>query len=371
MSIRYRQWFQQLSLAVLLVVFSMAANSHESGFVTLQLQLGTADQTRFSVELDVLELELAVGLDADGDGSIVWQEYRQRRDAIEQYIVGSISLLSATEPCLLSADRNSSGIRQGRIASVLTAFTVSCAQPLQSLTVQNRLLADIDSNAKAVLTISSAAGQQQTRLLETGETTVAVDQLSVWSSIVSFVVVGVEHIIGGLDHLAFLLLLLLPAAKQGGGKQRLLAMTGIITAFTVAHSVTLALSSWGYLGLPARIAEVVIAASVVLAAVMNCVSPKHQLSWFIAYSFGLIHGFGFAGALAELAGTGSLPWYNLLAFNLGVELGQIALMLITLPLLVLLGSRIDYSRYVVRTLSTLVAVVGGVWMLERLGVIAA
>ena len=145
-------------------------------------------------------------------------------------------------------------------------------------------------------------------------------------------------------------------------------MIGIITAFTVAHSVTLALSSWGFLGLPARTAEVVIAASVVLAAVMNCVSPKHQLSWFIAYSFGLIHGFGFAGALAELAGTGSLPWYHLLAFNLGVELGQIALMLIILPLLVLLGSRINYSRYVVRTLSTLVAVVGVLWMFERLGV---
>ena len=175
----------------------------------------------------------------------------------------------------------------------------------------------------------------------------------------SFVLLGVEHILTGYDHLLFLLALLL----RGG---RLVSLLKIITAFTLAHSVTLAVAVLGLVAIPDRLVESVIAASIVWVAMENLIlreAPSQR--WLVSFLFGLVHGFGFAAALTPL----KLPGWNLakalLGFNLGVEAGQALVVLFLLPLLVWMRGA-TWEPRAVRAASLGVAVVGLAWFVQRL-----
>ncbi|MFP2905577.1 HupE/UreJ family protein [Pyxidicoccus sp. 3LFB2] len=144
-----------------------------------------------------------------------------------------------------------------------------------------------------------------------------------------FVLMGVEHIVEGYDHLIFLLGLLL----AGSSWRRLLV---VVTSFTVAHSITLALATLSVVSLPSRWVESAIALSIIVVATLNLLGKKGDKRWMLAFAFGLLHGFGFASALGELGLSRSELASALLGFNVGVELGQTTLVLLALPLLLLL-----------------------------------
>lgn len=178
----------------------------------------------------------------------------------------------------------------------------------------------------------------------------------------SFVVSGVEHILGGTDHLLFLLCLIIPV-------RRLADLVWVVTAFTVAHSITLISAAYGWgpqaLWFPPLI-ETLIAASILYMALENVWRTAASDRWLMAFGFGLIHGFGFSFALHEqLQFAGSHLLLSLLSFNLGVELGQLAVLLVTLPLLRWLLQRAGTERMGVVILSVLVAHTAWHWMLER------
>lgn len=175
----------------------------------------------------------------------------------------------------------------------------------------------------------------------------------------SFVWLGVAHIMSGYDHLLFLAALLL----RGG---RLLALLKIVTAFTVAHSVTLALAVLGIVTIPAHMVEPAIAASIVWVALENVFGREPPARrWVVSFLFGLVHGFGFASALDEL----SLPRWSLamalLGFNVGVEAGQAMVIAAALPVLLALRT-CSWEARVTRAASLLVAVVGAAWLVQRL-----
>ncbi|MCA8953570.1 MAG: HupE/UreJ family protein [Planctomycetes bacterium] len=176
-----------------------------------------------------------------------------------------------------------------------------------------------------------------------------------------FFAFGVEHILLGFDHLAFLLALLLAGVT-------LRRAVATITAFTVAHSLTLVAAATGLLGLPSTFVEATIAASIVWVAVQNlrpAAGGGMPHRWPLAFGFGLVHGFGFASVLADLeigGGSGLLP---LLTFNLGVELGQLLFAAVVVPLL-WLGARAGRGARVRVAGSVLVGIAGVVWLAERL-----
>jgi hydrogenase/urease accessory protein HupE len=173
-----------------------------------------------------------------------------------------------------------------------------------------------------------------------------------------FFVLGVEHIWTGYDHLAFLLALLLP----GGTLARL---AGIVTAFTIAHSITLGLAALGILTLPVRPVEVAIAASVMIAALDGLRPHAHDRRWLLTFAFGLIHGFGFAGVLREVGLPPDAVALPLLAFNLGVEAGQMVIVLLTVPLLrAVAGSR--HGPFLLRAIALVIAALGAFWLASRL-----
>jgi hydrogenase/urease accessory protein HupE len=179
-------------------------------------------------------------------------------------------------------------------------------------------------------------------------------------SILDFLLLGVEHIVTGYDHLAFLLALLL-----AGGSLRHNAK--IITSFTVAHSLTLALATMNIVNISSAIVEPIIAVSVVFVGVENLFARRITARWLVTFAFGLVHGLGFASALRDLGvgGPGSQVAIPLLSFNLGVEVAQIAIAALVLPVVWRLEQRPVFKLKHVPALSVLIACAGVYWLLAR------
>ncbi len=185
---------------------------------------------------------------------------------------------------------------------------------------------------------------------------------------------GVWHIWIGIDHILFLLALLLPAVLHyengrwhpvGSFRQALINVLKVVTAFTVAHSVTLSLAALHLVTLPAKLVESVIALSVLLAALNNIWPVVRDRAWMVAFGFGLIHGFGFANVLADLALPAGTLAIALVSFNVGVELGQLAIVAVFFPLAFLVRRRGFYQPVKLRLGSALISAVAIGWIVQR------
>ena len=190
----------------------------------------------------------------------------------------------------------------------------------------------------------------------------------------SFTFEGVRHILTGYDHLLFLLCLLLPAVLRrhagqwqavAGWREALLPVAKTVTLFTLAHSVTLALAALGWVRLATSFVEPAIAATIMLAALDNLRPMLLRWRGWVTFVFGLIHGFGFAGVLGELQLPPAQFGWALFQFNLGLELGQLCLVLAVVPLLFVLRRRTGYVPLVLRGGSALALLMAAVWLVER------
>ncbi|HEY5892986.1 MAG TPA: HupE/UreJ family protein [Chthoniobacterales bacterium] len=171
---------------------------------------------------------------------------------------------------------------------------------------------------------------------------------------------GAEHVLTGFDHLLFLFATLIVC-------QRFSTALTVITSFTLAHSLTLALATLGFVRIPGRLVEIVIAASIVYVALENLLGKNDgRWRWALTFVFGLVHGLGFASALAEYGiGSGAQAVTPLLLFNLGVEAGQIGLAALVLPLLWRMRQKPAIARVGIPACSIVAALLGGFWLVER------
>jgi hypothetical protein len=183
----------------------------------------------------------------------------------------------------------------------------------------------------------------------------------------SFLVLGVEHVLSGLDHVLFVLSLLLGAAAAAVSDARgtLRRVVGLVTGFTVGHSVTLIVAALGILALPSRLTESLIALSIVVVAIHNLLERSPCGRTLTSALFGLIHGFGFASALAEtgLPRRGTVP--ALLSFNVGIELAQLTIVLGCFPLLAWSARKPWFRRRLLAPACLLIATLAGVWFIKR------
>lgn len=184
------------------------------------------------------------------------------------------------------------------------------------------------------------------------------------------IVQGVLHLLTGVDHLAFLLVALLAVVRRQQLSERaslgatMVESLKVVTAFTVAHSITLTLAALGVVMLASQPVEATIAMTVFVTAVSGFWKPTRFHGWPVAAAFGLVHGFGFAGALSELVG-GNAHAASIGAFNLGIELAQVAVALALVPALYFLVRRASVGRLVAPAISGVVAVVALGWFVER------
>jgi hypothetical protein len=304
------------------------ARAHKASDSYLTLR---SDGAQLAARWDIAlrDLDQAIGLDRDGDGAITWGEVRAREAAIDAYALARMHVAADGTACTARApehliDRHSDG------TYAVLRFTLDCAAAPRLLDVDYRLFFDFDPQHRGVLRIVSI-GEARTLLFSADQIAQHIDLAgaSSWQTVADFWRDGVWHICAGLGHVLFLLALLMPAVlRRESGRWHAVGLEHafgstlkVVTAFTVAHSLTLSLAALGTVTLPARVVASGIAASVIVAALNNAYPFLADGRWLIAFGFGLVHGFGLGGALADGVPHGALM-PALLGFNIGVESGQ-------------------------------------------------
>jgi hypothetical protein len=363
-----------LLLAWLLPLASLAHKPSDS-YLTLKAE-GKAISIRWDIALR--DLDYILQLDRDGNGELTWGEVRQRQGDIEAAAMQGLQLASAGQSCPLRSagamqlDRHSDG------TYAVLALSASCAAVADSVRMRYSLLLDVDPTHRGLVQwLPAATGSAQALVFgaDSARQSLSLSAPSAWETLRQYVWEGIWHIWIGFDHILFLLALLLPAVLvrrdgrwQGAPSLRaaLLDVFKVVTAFTLAHSITLTLAALQWVSLPSRLVESVIAASVVLAALNNLRATIEKGRWVLAFAFGLIHGFGFASVLADLGLPQGALVLALVGFNVGVELGQLAIVAAFVPLAFWLRGSSFYRVGVLQAGSLAVAVLAGWWMIERM-----
>lgn len=334
------------AVAAVLLAFS-AAVGHQGG-TTGHATISVAGQS----------VRYALSLPAEGPGEAT-RDLRELVAAVARHV--AVEADGAACSAVPAETRPPSAGR----ASVEVVVLYACAAPVRTLTIRDGLDGVLGADHHTIADIRWPDGARQV-VFEKGQrqaSIVVTDSISPERSaagqFVSYLGLGVEHIIGGADHLLFLLALLALATSFW-------QTVKIVTAFTVAHSITLSLAVLGAVDVPSSIVEPLIAASIVWVAVENLLAPAGVARrWLVAGLFGLVHGLGFASALAEIGLVREALVRALIGFNIGVELGQLAFVAVVMPPLVW-ASRPGRLPRLPQILSVVVALAGAAWLVERL-----
>ncbi len=365
----------QVLLGILLWCVASYAAAHKPSDSYLTLQVGGE---RVAVQWDIAlrDLDLALGLDADGDDRITWGELRARHEAIETYALARLRVEADGAVCPAGGvthlvDQHSDG------GYAVLRFDARCPAAPARLALRYVLLFDLDAQHKGLVQVTSE-GRTFSRVFSEDSRTVEIalgDGASgTASAFLSYVREGIVHIAIGFDHVLFLVSLLLPAVlvrRDGrwhpadGARAAAIDVGKVVTAFTAAHSLTLTAATLGAVSLPSRWVESAIAASVVIVALDNLRPMLPLARWHAAFLFGLVHGLGFASVLGDLGLPPGALALSLLGFNLGVELGQLAIVAAFLPLAWTMRAGRVYRQGVFAAGSVGVAAVATTWFVER------
>jgi hypothetical protein len=363
-----------VALIVLLWIAPAYAHKPSDSYLTLQVD---GDRIDGQWDIALRDLDFALGLDANQDGAITWGEVRAKHADIAAYALSRLALGPQNAPCPATVaghqiDNHSDG------AYEVLRFTAQCAAAPKALAVDYRLFAEIDPQHRGLLKLQ-AHGTTRAAIFgsDAPMQRFTLGEPSKWEQFLDYGNEGVWHIWTGFDHILFLLSLLLPAVLARSTapgatwepapsfRAAFVDVLKVVTAFTLAHSITLSLAALSIVSLPSRLVESCIAASVVLAALNNVRPVVYRGRWLIAFFFGLIHGFGFASVLADLGLPQESLLLALVAFNVGVEVGQLAIVPLFLPIAYRLRATRFYLRGVLVVGSVGIVLIAGTWLVER------
>lgn len=365
----------RLLMLFLLISASTSALAHKPSDSYLKL---TVAQNTIKGQWDIAlrDLDYAIGLDSNDDSRITWAELNQHRQAIYAYALQRLDIAADLENCrLIPGDLLVDEHTDGHYA--VLEFQALCPSNAKQLVLIYHLFFDFDAQHRGLLTLAAPSGTA-THIFSPEHGRYAFKLSSTtsnnWQAVTGFIGEGIRHIWTGFDHLLFLISLLLPSALQRDRsdwqtKTRLSAVVRdvltVVTAFTLAHSITLSLTVLHVITLPARWVESAIAASVVFAALNNIYPVLVNYRGGLAFGFGLIHGMGIASVLLGMALPDSQRFISLLGFNLGVEVGQLAVVGLTLPGILLLSRRPFYPAGVMKPGSACIVIIAAFWLLQR------
>lgn len=361
--------------ALLLCLVSATTHAHTLSVAHVDVSKQGEDAVRVEVDLALRDLALTMPLDLDGDNAITWGELRSQQPALERLLLQGVKLGSPASSCTLRPQALGTRTYDG-VAYASMAFSSDCSTGT-GLVLEYNLIFDQDPAHRAIVAWRMGT-DVQTDILQasTRSSRLAARGGNGSATFMQFLREGVHHILGGIDHLAFLLALLLPAVlvRQDGRWQptprvagSLRSVAGVVTAFTLAHSITLSLAALGIVRPNGQLVEVVIAVSVLLAALNNIRPVVTGRVWLVALAFGLIHGMGFARALQDLGLPKGQELLALLGFNLGVELGQLGVVALMFPILASVRRQAWYPRIAMPVLSGVIAIAALYWIWQRLG----
>jgi hypothetical protein len=368
----------RLLLTLLIALAPLFAFAHKPSDSYLTIR-GDDKSTDLAVRWDIAlrDLDYVLELDRDGNGALTWGEVRTRSSDIVRYATDHLSLTTGDRTCEwqtaapLQLDHHSDG------TYAVLSLVAKCEGLGHGLKMKYSLLFDVDPSHRGLvqwIAPGSTGAQALVFGTDNAEQSLALQGRSAWQTLGQYLKDGMWHIWIGYDHILFLLSLLLPAVlvrkdndwePAPSLKRSLLEVLKVVTAFTLAHSITLSLAALHVVSLPSRIVESTIAASVVFAALNNLRGTIEKKRWMMAFVFGLVHGFGFASVLADLGLPQGALALALVGFNLGVEAGQMAIVVAFVPIAFALRRTLFYRHGVLTFGSIVVALVAGYWFVQR------
>ena len=354
-----------LLLQVVWALGTMSVFAHDPGLSTATIQI-KSNKLEAVLTFSLVDAAQIAELDKNHDGDISQNELAGGVKALEQK--GLQALEVGFDGELMKPLQVKAEFDELQNATVSLVFP---ARPYSKLVITSKWMSVLPPGHRQFVTLKDESGEVLaerllaanmaaiTVLNETERTSPAVTNRS--NSFTDFLLMGVKHIWTGYDHLLFLFGLLLVTRNFSSSVK-------IITCFTIAHSITLAVATLSLVQIPSRIVEPLIAASIVYVGLENLLrgdDPKGR--WLLTLAFGLIHGFGFASVLRELGvgSTGASIAIPLVSFNLGVEIGQIVVAGLVLPVIWKLRTRPVFLRLWVPAGSVLIALLGSYWFIER------
>lgn len=358
---------------VLAVLLQAPALAHEAGISQLRFEI-EGQQLHGEWEIHYDDALTLLGVPAQLDDDAAWQTLLAHEDSLRRAVTERVAVsdLGLACPLEVSSEPLRRNVEQGTAILLLRA---TCSAEPTELELSYEILFDVDARHRGYFSVKDSrmthlgVFKEQERSVRFG-----VHRFRWWGTIAEFTWEGIWHIWTGLDHVLFLLALLLPASLLRTGDSwearpgfwpTTRQVLKVVTAFTLAHSLTLVLAYLRVIVLPSRIVESAIALSVFLAAWNNLRPFLPGRTWVLAAAFGLVHGMGFAGALLGLALPYQARGLALATFNVGVEIGQVAIVAVVLPLFFLASRRSFYPRWIMGVGSLLIAWIAVLWTLER------
>lgn len=368
----------------LLVMNASVVNAHElsSGYLTLS----AGEENTYSGELLLKpdDIGQVAGLDTNGNGALTWGEIHQNQPLLQSYIAKVLSIKVDDTPCKISLSMPN--IRSVSGDSYLVSPIQVMCESAGTLGIHydgifehsptHKLLVNVNlAGQSGVSSQSSTEKTSVTSVLDFDNRSVTYDAVttSLTALFISLVYEGVWHIFIGIDHILFLVATLLTVNLAREKKQwqkepsasRVVKHTVIlVSAFTLAHSITLTATALNFIALDSRLVELGIAISVLLTA-LNNIYPLIVRLGIITFAFGLLHGMGFASVFADLNAQSNNLVLSVAAFNIGVEVGQLAIVAVLLPLLLWLRHYTFYAKTLMPLLSSVIAIIAINWTIQR------
>ncbi len=353
-----------LPLVFIIICIGAAAQAHQVNLSTARVELRPDRVVAVAVALKGSDVDRLAGTHV----------FDERKDLVEPAKVATaaapIATYMSTHVEVTGADGTPCAADTPEVAAdgdgVIVRYTFSCRNVPGDLVYHSTVLTATDRTARQVVLIGAGENAPQALLDDTHTTvTISAAAPSLWSTMQRYLIAGIEHIFLGYDHIAFLIAVVLWA-------RRLWPVIKIVTAFTLAHSVTLSLAALQIVVIPSAIVEPAIAASIMFVAVENFFSRNVDGRWRVTFAFGLIHGFGFASALQEFGLPANAVVPALASFNIGVEIGQVAIVSIVVPVLIVVDRLLAADRTkpvratpLVYALSAVITVLGSYWFVTR------
>ncbi len=361
----------------LLLVISELTQAHQLSTAYLTGEFNNTGVFVGQWQVRLYDLEQALGVDSDGDGKLRWQELQNRADVVTEYLQHNLQFIRDAKNCTLAVEANWQIDTHFNEGYLVLPVRAQCSLA-GDVTIHYSAFFNEDSQHKLLFTLTNQAGAQNNnspRILSDSVRSLTLSEKngSKFATFKEFVAQGAVHIWMGFDHILFLVSLLLTCVlirrnnqwvANNNIRDIVINTTWIVTAFTLAHSITLTATALNWIHLPSRWVEVSIAVTVALAALNNIFPLVVRLGW-LTFGFGLLHGMGFAGALGELGLPSDQQFLTVLAFNIGVEIGQMAIVIVVLPLLIFARNYVSYVRYSMTGLSAVIVLVAIQWIIQR------
>jgi hypothetical protein len=347
-----RLWFPTLLLLILFNSFyfsSVFAHTNNSeGFSNIEVKEKSLD---YELKLDLEELGHALEKETE-------QQELIDKKIVQQYVNAKLKLYADSEAINGTVVKTDIEMIEDRPFAVIN-LTYNIEHKPEKLVVEYNMFLDDSDPSHANFASIKMNGEQQEEILSFESREIEIGEVSFLHTTKQFIVLGLEHIFTGYDHILFVISLLI-------GAKTIRHIFTLITGFTIAHSITLALATFEIILLPSRLVESAIALSIVYIALINIFNKESKHQPWLAFGFGLIHGFGFAGILSEMKLDANQMATSLFSFNIGIEMGQLLIVSIAFPIILWIKKiTIKPIKWVIPSTSVAILAFGLIWFIQR------